>query len=123
MNIPDDLKYTKDHEWVKVDGDEAIVGITDWERSVSGDPLMEFVCALVEGLYAPEGNAAFSAGYGRSRDYGEAERIRMDLYSMDLALLLVVEGYFRQYRSAAQEAQMHTALQGLVSSLEARVQR
>jgi glycine cleavage system H protein len=30
MNIPENLKYTKDHEWIKVDGDEAVVGITDF---------------------------------------------------------------------------------------------
>ena len=30
MNIPSNLKYTKDHEWVKVDGDVATVGITDY---------------------------------------------------------------------------------------------
>lgn len=37
MNIPDDLKYTKDHEWVKVDGDDAIVGITDFAQHELGD--------------------------------------------------------------------------------------
>lgn len=37
MNIPDDLNYTKDHEWVKVDGDEAIVGITDFAQHELGD--------------------------------------------------------------------------------------
>ena len=28
MNIPEDLKYTKDHEWVRIEGDNAIIGIT-----------------------------------------------------------------------------------------------
>jgi len=37
MNIPADLKYTKDHEWVKVDGDTATVGITDFAQSELGD--------------------------------------------------------------------------------------
>lgn len=37
MNIPENLKYTKDHEWVKVDGDEAIIGITDFAQSELGD--------------------------------------------------------------------------------------
>ena len=37
MNIPDNLKYTKDHEWVKVDGDTAIVGITDFAQHELGD--------------------------------------------------------------------------------------
>ena len=37
MNIPSELKYTKDHEWVKIDGDTAIVGITDFAQSELGD--------------------------------------------------------------------------------------
>lgn len=37
MNIPDGLKYTKDHEWIKIDGTTAIVGITDFAQSELGD--------------------------------------------------------------------------------------
>lgn len=37
MNIPADLKYTKDHEWVKVEGDEAVIGVTDFAQSQLGD--------------------------------------------------------------------------------------
>ena len=37
MNIPDDLKYTKDHEWVKVEGTTATIGITDHAQSHLGD--------------------------------------------------------------------------------------
>lgn len=37
MNFPDNLKYTKDHEWVKVDGDTATIGITDFAQSELGD--------------------------------------------------------------------------------------
>lgn len=37
MNIPQELKYTKDHEWVKVDGDVATVGITDFAQGELGD--------------------------------------------------------------------------------------
>lgn len=37
MNFPADLKYTKDHEWVKVNGNEAIVGITDFAQRELGD--------------------------------------------------------------------------------------
>ncbi len=37
MNIPAGLKYTKDHEWVKVEGDIATVGITDFAQSELGD--------------------------------------------------------------------------------------
>ena len=37
MNIPDDLQYTKDHEWVKIDGDIATIGITDFAQGELGD--------------------------------------------------------------------------------------
>lgn len=37
MNIPDNLKYTKDHEWVRLEGDIAIVGITDFAQKELGD--------------------------------------------------------------------------------------
>lgn len=37
MSIPQDLRYTKDHEWVRVEGDEATVGITDFAQSELGD--------------------------------------------------------------------------------------
>jgi len=37
MNIPSDLKYTKDHEWVKLDGNTATVGITDFAQGELGD--------------------------------------------------------------------------------------
>lgn len=37
MNIPTELKYTKDHEWVKIDGDTVTIGITDFAQSELGD--------------------------------------------------------------------------------------
>lgn len=37
MNIPADLKYTKEHEWIKIDGDTATVGITDYAQGELGD--------------------------------------------------------------------------------------
>lgn len=37
MNLPAELKYTKDHEWVKIDGDTATIGITDFAQSELGD--------------------------------------------------------------------------------------
>ncbi len=37
MNIPGELKYTKDHEWIKIDGDVATIGITDFAQSELGD--------------------------------------------------------------------------------------
>lgn len=37
MNVPAELKYTKEHEWIKVDGNIATVGITDWAQGELGD--------------------------------------------------------------------------------------
>ena len=37
MNFPDNLKYTKDHEWIRVEGQTAIIGITDFAQSELGD--------------------------------------------------------------------------------------
>jgi len=37
MNIPEGLKYTKDHEWIKIEGDIATVGITEFAQSELGD--------------------------------------------------------------------------------------
>ena len=37
MHIPQDLKYTQDHEWVRVEGDEATIGITDFAQGELGD--------------------------------------------------------------------------------------
>jgi len=37
MNIPGNLKYTKDHEWIRIEGDEAYVGITDYAQGELGD--------------------------------------------------------------------------------------
>jgi glycine cleavage system H protein len=37
MNVPDNVKYTKDHEWIKQEGNNAIVGITDYAQGELGD--------------------------------------------------------------------------------------
>lgn len=37
MNVPEELKYTKDHEWIRVEGEVAYVGITDFAQSELGD--------------------------------------------------------------------------------------
>ncbi|RYZ15800.1 MAG: glycine cleavage system protein GcvH, partial [Chitinophagaceae bacterium] len=37
MNFPENVRYTKDHEWVRIEGDEAIVGITDFAQRELGD--------------------------------------------------------------------------------------
>jgi len=50
MNIPADLKYTKDHEWVKLEGSIAIIGITDFAQSELGDIVYVEVETLDESL-------------------------------------------------------------------------
>ena len=54
MNIPSELKYTKDHEWIRIDGDIATIGITDVAQSELGDIVYVEVETLDETLGAEE---------------------------------------------------------------------
>ncbi|NND12008.1 MAG: glycine cleavage system protein H, partial [Flavobacteriaceae bacterium] len=54
MNIPEELKYTKDHEWIKIDGDIAIVGITDFAQGELGDIVYVEIETVDETLEAEE---------------------------------------------------------------------
>ncbi|MBN3582924.1 glycine cleavage system protein GcvH [Algoriphagus aestuarii] len=54
MNIPQELKYTKDHEWVKIEGDIATIGITDFAQSELGDIVYVEVETVGESLDAEE---------------------------------------------------------------------
>ena len=54
MNIPANLKYTKDHEWIKVDGNEATVGITDYAQGELGDIVFIEIETLDETLEKEE---------------------------------------------------------------------
>lgn len=54
MNFPKDLKYTKDHEWIKVNGDEAIVGITDFAQKELGDIVYVEIETVGENIAAGE---------------------------------------------------------------------
>ncbi|HPE86233.1 MAG: glycine cleavage system protein GcvH [Bacteroidia bacterium] len=47
MNVPNNLKYTKDHEWLKIEGDVAYIGVTDYAQSQLGD--IVFVDVTTEG--------------------------------------------------------------------------
>ena len=53
MNIPSNLKYSKDHQWIRVEGDEAYVGITDFAQSQLGD--IVFVDVTTEGETLAQG--------------------------------------------------------------------
>lgn len=54
MNIPAELKYTKDHEWVKIEGNIAIVGITDFAQGELGDIVFVDVDSVDDELEAGE---------------------------------------------------------------------
>ncbi len=63
MNIPENLKYTKDHEWLKIDGDIAIVGITDFAQKELGDIVFVEVDTVDETL-------------GREETFGTIEAVK-----------------------------------------------
>ncbi|MBD3257431.1 glycine cleavage system protein GcvH [candidate division GN15 bacterium] len=120
MNVPAELKYTKEHEWLKIDGNTATVGITDWAQSELGDIVfvelpdvgsevsqmeafgtIEAVKAVSE-LYAPvsgkvvEVNGALEDDpMAINRDaYGEGWMIKVELSeSSQLEQLLDAAGY------------------------------
>ena len=54
MNIPDNLKYTKEHEWVRLEGDVAVVGITDFAQGELGDIVFVEVDTVDETFEADE---------------------------------------------------------------------
>ena len=54
MNIPEELKYTKDHEWIKIDGDVATIGITEFAQNELGDIVYVDVDSLDDTLAAEE---------------------------------------------------------------------
>ena len=70
MNIPEDLQYTKSHEWVRVDGDTATIGITDHAQDELGDVVF---------VELPDEGATFDAG----DSFGTVESVKAvsDLYT------------------------------------------
>ena len=54
MNIPQNLKYTKDHEWIRVEGKEAYIGITDYAQGELGDIVFIEIETLDESLEKEE---------------------------------------------------------------------
>lgn len=70
MNVPNDLKYTKSHEWVKLDGEIATIGITDYAQSELGDVVF---------VELPAGGRAVNAG----ESFGSVESVKTvsDMYA------------------------------------------
>ena len=54
MNIPNDLRYTKEHEWVRLEGDVATIGITDYAQGELGDIVFLEVDTVDESVAADE---------------------------------------------------------------------
>ena len=50
MNIPDELKYTAEHEWIRIDGEEIVVGVTDFAQGELGDVVFIEIETLGETL-------------------------------------------------------------------------
>jgi glycine cleavage system H protein len=55
MEFPDDLRYTKDHEWIRIDGSDGVVGITDFAQDALGDVV--FVELPAVGMELAQGQA------------------------------------------------------------------
>lgn len=70
MNIPDDLQYSADHEWVRVDGNRVRVGITDYAQDALGDVVF---------VQVPEQGATVAAGAGISEV--ESTKSVSDIYA------------------------------------------
>ena len=70
MNIPEDLQYTKSHEWVRIEGDTATIGITDHAQDELGDVVF---------VELPEEGDTFDAG----ESFGTVESVKAvsDLYA------------------------------------------
>ncbi|UIR55762.1 glycine cleavage system protein GcvH [Sphingobacterium sp. SRCM116780] len=54
MNFPAELKYTKDHEWIRVEGNEAVIGITDFAQRELGDIVFVDINTIGEEVAANE---------------------------------------------------------------------
>jgi glycine cleavage system H protein len=70
MNVPDDLQYSTDHEWIRVDGNRVTVGITDYAQDALGDVVF---------VQVPEQGASVGAGAGISEV--ESTKSVSDIYA------------------------------------------
>jgi glycine cleavage system H protein len=120
MKIPEDLRYTKDHEWVRVEGNVATVGVTDFAQSELGDIVFVEIETLdeelekeevfgsveavktVSDLFMPIGgtvieineNIESSPELVNSDPYGEGWMIKIEInQASDIENLLTAEAY------------------------------
>lgn len=70
MNFPENLKYTKDHEWIRIEGDTGVIGITDYAQSELGDVVFVELPAVGK-----------KVEFGQSFGTVEAVKAVSDLYS------------------------------------------
>jgi glycine cleavage system H protein len=108
MNFPANLRYTKDHEWIKLDGNVATIGITDYAQRELGDIVyveVETVGKTVSDLFLPvdgtitELNAALanSPESVNSDPYGEGWMIKMTVNNpADVEALMDAAAYDAQ---------------------------
>jgi glycine cleavage system H protein len=61
MNFPENLKYTKDHEWIRLDGSEALIGITDYAQDQLGEIVFVDVDSAGETISADESFGSIEA--------------------------------------------------------------
>jgi glycine cleavage system H protein len=118
MNFPEELKYTSDHEWVKMDGDNAIIGITEFAQHELGDIVYVDIATgkevnegkvfgtveavkTVSDLFMPitgtilEVNEKLDANpeLVNSDPYGDGWMVKISLASEDYSKLLSAEDY------------------------------
>ena len=120
MNIPAELKYTKDHEWIKIEGNTGIIGITDYAQGELGDIVFVDIAEDLEEIVSGEAfgtieavktvSDLFSPCNGKvtevnaklvdepqvinSDPYGEGWLIKIEITNMDeLKDLMDAEGY------------------------------
>ena len=70
MNVPDDLQYSSDHEWIRVDGNRVVIGITDYAQDALGDVVY---------VQVPDQGATVAAGAGISEV--ESTKSVSDIYA------------------------------------------
>ena len=81
MNVPDDLRYSKDHEWIRVDGTQVRVGITDYAQDALGDVVF---------VQVPDLGTEVGAGAGISEV--ESTKSVSDIYAPVAGTIVEVNG-------------------------------